>query len=162
VALLLNIAGVGKHLLKDEAWLDRYREIVATIPIGATVLPINTLEKDGRISPSLHAGSFVTIDRAGVVPILFAANRGDAMKYFRYHDKPYAPKESWYLDSTENVIDWESVACDYEYVLISKPFEAERIPLSSLVITENDSAALLAVNAQACPPSLPKRRPQSE
>lgn len=160
IVLVVNLIALGKHVLKDEAWLDRYREIVAAIPEGATVLPVNTMPKDGRISPWLHAGSFVTTDRAGIVPILFAANRGDAMKYFRYRDKPYAPKESWYLDSTENVIDWEAVSCDYEYVLVSKPFEAERIPFAQLVVVENTSAALLAVNRSGCPPSLPLRSPR--
>jgi len=156
IVLLLNAAAIGKHLLKDEAWLDRYREVVAAIPQRSTVLPINTRPKDGRISPWLHAGSFVTTDRDGLVPILFAANRGDAMKYFRYRDKPFAPKESWYLDSTENVVDWESVACDYQYVLVSKPFEAERIPFAPFVVSQNDSAALLRVDPRGCPASLGK------
>jgi hypothetical protein len=157
LVLVLNLVALGKHLLKDEAWLKGYREVVAAIPTGATVLPINTKPKDGRMSPWLHAGSYVVADRAGIVPILFAADRGDAMKYFRYRDKPFAPKESWYLDSNENVIDWESVACDYEYVLVSKPFEVERVPFSALVVTENDSAALLAVNRSSCPAALQLR-----
>jgi hypothetical protein len=161
LVLLVNLAALGKHLLKDEAWLDRYREVVAAIPRGATVLPVNTKPKDGRMSPWLHAGSFVATDRAGIVPILFAANRGDAMKYFRYIDKPYAPKESWYLDSMENTIDWEAVSCDYQYLLVSKPFEAERIPFAPLVVTENDSAALLAVNRKGCPAALELRSPRS-
>jgi hypothetical protein len=157
LVLVLNLIAIGKHLLKDEAWLERYREVVAAIPIGATVLPINTRPKDGRVSPWLHAGSYVTADRAGIVPSLFAANRGDAMKYFRYRDKPFAPKESWYLDSTENVIDWEAVSCDYQYVLVSKPFESERIPFAPLVVAENESAALLSVNKEGCPSALERR-----
>jgi hypothetical protein len=35
---------------------------------------------------------------------------------------------------------------DYDYVLVDKPFDARRIPLALTTVTENGSAALLAIN----------------
>lgn len=95
VLAAVNLAYVGWHLEKDNAWTASYRAVVAQIPRGATVLPIFT-RPDVTILPMAHAAAFVEMDRHGVTPYLFAGNMGDPMSYFDYIAPPHAPVEQWY------------------------------------------------------------------
>lgn len=91
-----NLAYVATRLESGERWLERYRAVAAVVPEGARVLPVYTLPTTSLLLPGLHAGSFLVIDRAAVMPYLFAGDRGDPMWYFRYRARPYAPDERWY------------------------------------------------------------------
>jgi hypothetical protein len=93
-----NLAYLVRHVGRDDALLTRYREVATWIPRGATVLPIYTRQREGVISPFMHAGSLLVVDRGAVIPYLFSSDRGDAMKYFRYVKRPYMPDEGWYKD----------------------------------------------------------------
>jgi hypothetical protein len=95
VLALVNLIYVGRHLEKDNAWMQAYRAVVARIPRGATVLPIYTRPHDtyGRLE---HADAFVLLDRQGLTPYIFAGNLGDPMSYFSFTRHPYAPVEQWY------------------------------------------------------------------
>jgi hypothetical protein len=90
-----NLAYVGWHLQADNAWMARYRAVVARIPRGSLVLPIFT-RPAATILPLPHADAFVVLDRGGSTPYLFAGNVGDPMSYFDYVKPPYAPVEQWY------------------------------------------------------------------
>lgn len=95
VLATVNLAYVGWHLDKDNAWVQSYRAIVAQVPRGARVLPIYTYPQV-TILPQEHASAYVLLDRGGLIPYLFAGNRGDPMSYFHYDRRPYAPLEQWY------------------------------------------------------------------
>jgi hypothetical protein len=95
VLAAVNLGYVGWHLEKDNAWMERYRAVVAQVPRGARVLPIYTRPK-ATILPLEHAAAYVLLDRDGLIPYLFAGNRGDPMSYFDFNRRPYAPVEQWY------------------------------------------------------------------
>jgi hypothetical protein len=91
----VNLGYIGWHLEKDNAWVQRYRAVVAQVPRGALVFPIYTWPKSTFL-PLFHADAFVLLDRQGLIPYLFAGNRGDPMSYFSFHRRPYTPVDIWY------------------------------------------------------------------
>jgi hypothetical protein len=95
---LINFAFLVRHVGKNEALIAQYRAVGAAVPRGSYVLPVHTIPKDGEIRPLLHAGGYLVIDRGAIIPYLFSGDRGDPMKYFRYHKRPYWPDEQWYRD----------------------------------------------------------------
>jgi hypothetical protein len=95
VLAAVNLGYVGWHLEKNNAWMQRYRAVVAQIPRGASVLPIFT-RPAATILPLPHTAAFALLDRDALTPYLFAGNLGDPMSYFDYVRPPYAPVEQWY------------------------------------------------------------------
>lgn len=95
VLAAVNLGYVGWHLEKDNAWMERFRAVVAQVPRGATVLPVFTYPRTSAV-PLMHAFAFVLLDRQGLSPYLFAGNLGDPMSYFTFVKHPYAPVEQWY------------------------------------------------------------------
>jgi len=191
VALLLacvNFAYLVLHMGRNEAWLTRYRQVVAAIPAGSKVLPVYTQVSQMDLAPFLHAASYVTLDRAAVIPYLFSGNRGDLMTYFTYKHRPYMPDESWYKsleywntlpEATYEVggrsytwrfyyfrpdrewkmaevvpIDWNRVACEYDYLLVMVPFREPYLEVPTTPVKYNETAALLAVDKHTCRPSV--------
>ncbi len=183
----LNLGWIAWKMAPLEQWLVRYRQIVAAVPVGARVLPITTQLKVGSFSPYLHAGSFLVLDRAALIPYLFSGNRGDPMKYFYYRVRTYTPQENWYTEqlkwrdatpATYTVlgqhytwrytyserdkaweplklvpIEWGPVACDYEWLLVARPYRPDMIGVPTRVMKENDVASLLRVDQSACRPA---------
>jgi hypothetical protein len=45
-------------------------------------------------------------------------------------------------------VDWQPIACSYQFVLIAKPYDARRIAVPTSVAAENESAALLSIDRQ--------------
>jgi hypothetical protein len=195
-ALLLacvNFAYLALHMSRNEAWLSRYRQVIAAIPARSKVLPVYTQVSQMDLAPFLHAASYVILERGGVIPYLFSGDRGDLMKYFSYKHRPYMPDESWYKsleywnsipEATFEVggrrynwrfyyfhpdhewrmadlvpIDWNRVACGYDYLLVMVPFREPFLEVPITPVAYNDTAALLAVDKHACHPgSRPVRR----
>jgi hypothetical protein len=181
---LVNLGYLVEHLSRSNAWIARYRQILASIPAGAYVLPVDT---QPGVWGTTHAGSFVLLDRGALTPYLFSADRGDPMSYFRYRHRPYTPSESWYRvqkqwsSATENSyevqgrrytwrftysdksnewdmadlapVSWDLIACQYDYLLLMRPFDASLIGVSTRPVASNDAAALLAVDKQPCRPN---------
>jgi hypothetical protein len=149
-----NLTYLTLHIVKDNAWMTRYREVIAAIPQDATVLPL--YPGTDELRPFMHAASFVVIDRGAVIPYLFSGNRRNPQTYFRYIHMPYAPSESWYYEPAVPAtdIDWGAIACGYDFLLVMKPFEMRRIRILVTPVMENESAALLAVRKQGCTNSL--------
>jgi hypothetical protein len=141
----VNLGYLALYFHKQSAWLPQYRAIAASIPPNSTVLPIYTEKKTGNVLMHLHAASFAVIDRHAPIPYLFSGDSGSPMKYFRYVRRPAAPNELWYRSGWDRTVDWPQVARQYQYLLISQPFDAGRIPIKTRTIAENDAAALLAV-----------------
>jgi hypothetical protein len=187
-----NFAYLVLHMNRNEAWLSRYRQVVAAVPAGARVLPVYTQPSQMDISPFLHAGSYITLDRGAVIPYLFSGDRGDLMKYFDYKHRPYMPDESWYKsleywnvsrEATYEVggrrytwrftydrierewktqtlvpIDWNRVACEYDYLLVMLPFREPFLEVPTKPLAYNEAAALLTVDKSACHPGVRARR----
>ena len=54
-------------------------------------------------------------------------------------------------------VEWARVACDYEWLLIAKPYDPQLIGVGTTLVTENEAAALLSVDKGECRPSPSKR-----
>lgn len=163
LALLLgcvNFAYLVFHMGRNDAWLSRYRQVLAAIPARARVLPIYTQQAQVGLAPFLHAASFVTLERGAVIPYLFSGDRGDQMTYFRYKHRPYTPDEYWYksLQYFKSVrrmdemvpVDWNRIACEYDYLLVTVPFREPYLEVPFTTIAYNETAALLATDKHAC------------
>jgi hypothetical protein len=145
-----NLAYLGKHLHKDDAWLSSIRAVVAAVPQGTYVLFGHTLPYGEKVKPFLHSDSYVVADRGGITPNLFSGDAGNPMKYFRYIHRPYMVEDEWYVAWPAPLIDWQEVACRYDFLLLTKPFEPRRIGLATTTVAENESAALLAPVKGSC------------
>ncbi len=148
-----NLAYVQKYMARYEGYFTEYRRIVAAIPRGARVMLVNTHGESGMpIEPMRHAGEFVLVDRGAFTSDLFSADGGQPMKYFRYVKKPYVPdqEEQWYREWPTVPVDWNKMACAYDFFLVTKPYLADRIRLSTQTVAENGAAALLAIPKQEC------------
>lgn len=141
-----NLVYLARGLRNDGDWLAKYREVVAAIPARANVLPVRTWAQVGHWAKYAHIESFVVTDRDAIVPTLFSGDRGQPMTYFRYLHRHYEPPYDWYLQSQPESVDWNAVACDYDFLLLIKPFDPDRIRLHTEMKAENSTAALLAID----------------
>jgi len=141
-----NLTYLSRHLQRDQAWLSQYREVVARLPEGGRVLPVYTLNLEGVVSPFVHANGFITIDRAGLIPYAFSGDTANPQKYFRYVRRPYRPDELWYVDHAADPVDWPQVLRDYDYLLVTRPYDASRIKVPARVLAQNEAAALLVIS----------------
>ncbi|MDB6091656.1 MAG: hypothetical protein JWN85_4440 [Gammaproteobacteria bacterium] len=140
-----NLAYLARHFINDRAWLAGYRSVVAAIPLHGRALPVFTHGQEGAVVPFLHVDGFVTVDRAAVGPYVFAGDNGNPMKYFRYRHRPYDPPQTWYGDVPQGRVDWRAVARDYDFVILTKPFDPRIVGLRTRTVIQNSSAALLAI-----------------
>jgi len=148
VACLLtvgNLAYLARHFSADRVWLTQYRSVIASIPRHSRVLPVYTHGPDGSVVPFLHAFSFAVIDRDSLVPYLQTGDTGNPQKYLRYRRRPYTPAQGWYGDIGSQPIDWRAVACDYDFLLVTKPYQRQRLQVPLTLVAENASAALLSL-----------------
>ena len=149
-----NLAYLVEHFTEHRAWLTQYRQVIHAIPRNARVLPVYTHGPDGAVVPYLHAYSFAIIDRDNVVPYLQTGDTGNPEKYLRYRQRPYMPAEGWYGDIDAPKVDWRAVACAYDFVLITKPYDIRRLQVPLTPIAENESASLFALPQKTgCPPA---------
>jgi len=81
---------------------------------------------------------------------MFSGDQGQPMKYFRYVNRRYAPPDNWYTEASSMPVDWQAIACDYEFLLVLKPFEPSRIGLATKTVAESSSATLLSVDRNLC------------
>jgi hypothetical protein len=141
---LANLGYLATYLLPENAAMGRYQAVTAEIPSGATVLPIDTLPLN-YYRPFLHAGAYATLNARALTPYLFAADIVPNMPYFVYRARPPgAPYESWYSKNTS--VSWDRVTLEYQYVLVTVPWAARRIPVPYTVVTRNDVVALLRLH----------------
>jgi putative flippase GtrA len=141
----VNLIFLCHYMLPANAAIAEYRKLILKIPVNSSVLPIDTRPAVGRYRPFVHAGSYVSLDDGGLTPYLFAADLNPPMSYFRYaNGRPYAPDGFWYSESTDNP-DWSTIKLTYQYILITNPWNAARVPLRYDIVGENNVATLLKV-----------------
>jgi len=141
----VNLASLALFLPRESWQVSRYREALLTIPEGRTVLSIDTRRRDGNTFPLRHAGAFYAADRHGYTPYLFSKRTGSGpSEYFSDLSPIYRPVQRWYRSRAD--CDWEKVADDYDYVVITKPWRADRVDLSRLELHyENRVATVFRV-----------------
>jgi hypothetical protein len=135
-----NLGSLASFLPRQNRESTLFREALLTIPPGRIVLPVHTRQKDGNTWPLRHAGSFYAAEREGYVPYLFsAATGGGPAGYFGDRLAIYRPEQSWYVGN--GAVDWGEVLRAYDYVVIMKPWEAERIDGSGMELSYENSVA---------------------
>ncbi len=153
-----NLLYVMRPLETNNAWISRYRAVVASIPRGSYVLPVHT--RTG-VSHILHVASHVVLDRGALIPYLFSGDAGNPMTYFRYRHRPYAPHHKWYIaqlrgmETKERTVNWNRVGCEYDFLLVTEPFDIQLIHVPTVKVASNEAAALLAIDKRACEPGHP-------
>jgi hypothetical protein len=146
-----NLAYLAVHLRSDRVWLSRFRAVAASLPEGARVLPVYTLSRSGVGRPYFHdAALAVVVDHNGFIPYMFSGDQGQPQRYFRYLKRPYAPPIDWYSESFSDTVHWGAIACAYDFMLITKPYEPRRIGAWTRVSAENSAAALLVIDKRQC------------
>lgn len=140
-----NLAYLARHFIAERAWVAQYRTVVAAIPVHGRVLPVYTRGGEGAVVPFLHISGYVSMDRAAVEPYVFAGDNGNPMKYFRYIHRPYDPPEVWYGDIPRDPVDWQTVARDYDFLVITKPFDPGVFKLPTRTVADNSAATVLAI-----------------
>jgi hypothetical protein len=146
---ILNLSYLEKHFREAAVWARNYRLLVAELPVGARVLSVDTSPSLWRLHLYGHAASTAVIERRAMIPNLFSANTGEPMIYFRYVDHPYAPRDSWY-NARPPEIDWQKIACAYQYILVTRPFDLRRISVLTSAVADTSSGSLLAIDPRAC------------
>jgi hypothetical protein len=146
---LANLIYLVHHLQPLERRVADYRAVVARIPPGSWVFPVYTGTTDRPVKSTLHLDAYVLTDRQAFSPYQFSRDLGDPMQYFSYRNKPYAPDEDWYTDGQSEPVDWPAIESSYDYLLVMKPFDAKRVPISGQPVFENDAAVLMAVRAKS-------------
>jgi hypothetical protein len=141
----LNLGSLLLFLPRQNHEVALYREALRTIPARKTVLPIHTRKRDGNTYPLRHAGSFYAAERDGYVPYFFSQeNASGPAGYFTDLAPIYRPPQSWYTGKGEP--DWGKVAREYDFAVITKPWNARRIDRRWLeVYYENDVATVFRV-----------------
>jgi hypothetical protein len=145
VLAIANIAYLTHHFTAERAWVSQYRSIVAQLPLHARVLPIYTYGGEGPVVPFLHTSSYISMDRAAIEPYVFAADNGNPMKYFRYAHLPYDPPEVWYGEIPRPALDWRAVERDYDFLLVTKPYDPRVLGVPTKPLADNSTATLLAI-----------------
>jgi hypothetical protein len=140
VLAVANLASLFSFLPRQNREVAGFREALLSIPQRQVVLPVHTRPKDGNTWPLRHAGSFYTAERGGYTPYLFAGRTGGGPAgYFTDLSSIYRPDQTWYMDNGSP--DWDEIARTYDYVAITKPWDAERINLRGLELYYENSVA---------------------
>jgi hypothetical protein len=142
---IANLAYLARHFIPEHAWVSQYRSVVAAIPVHAHVLPVYTYGGEGAVVPFLHTSGYVSMDRAAVEPYVFTGDTGNPMRYFRYIHRPYDPIVDWYGEVPRPLPDWRRVAREYDFIIVTKPYDPGVFSLPTRTAAENSSATLLAI-----------------
>jgi hypothetical protein len=127
----LNFVSLALFLPKQSRQVARYREALLTIPEGRVVLAIDARRRDGNTYPLRHAGAFYAADRNGYTPYIFSKRTGSGpSEYFSDLSSIYRPPQRWYRSNSG--CDWGKVTESYDYVIVTKPWRADRLDLGRL------------------------------
>jgi hypothetical protein len=185
-----NLAYLMLHVAQDNVWIARYRGVVQSVPEGASVLPVYSLPMvtwmpfvhaasfvvldRGGITPYLFGGddgdpmlyfryrsrpyepkgmwydaqrlrNLAARMRAAGLPLNSQLVRTDGRK--PWYEKTAAP-------------EWQRVACDYDFILVTMPFDRALIGVTTHTTAANESAALLKVDADKASCKAPSPTPK--
>jgi len=142
-----NLVYLGWYLEKHNHRLVAFNQLLASIPRGASVLPVATAPDEGRIQTGLHNGALYSAVGEGLTPYIFSSAHGQPVTYFHYRRFPQAPLIFWYLRKLP--VNWPQIAGDYQFLVIAKPFDRSRLELPGLeVLAENESGTVFAINSR--------------
>jgi hypothetical protein len=150
---ITNLVYVARPLVSNNTWINRYRAVAASIPKGSYVLPVHTETRQPHL---LHVASHIVLDRGAVIPYLFSLESGAPMTYFRYKNPRYAPDHQWYraqssaAPAPDSEVNWNRIDCDYDFLMVTMPFDPRRIGVPTVTVASNEAATLLAIDKRPC------------
>jgi hypothetical protein len=148
-----NLVYVALPLVRNNTWINSYRAVAASIPKGSYVLPVHTETRQPHL---LHVASHIVLDRGAVIPYLFSLESGAPMTYFRYKNPRYAPDHQWYRAQRSaapvagSEVNWNRIDCDYDFLLVTMPFDPRLIGVPAVTVASNEAATLLAIDKRPC------------
>ena len=142
---ILNFASLVLFLPGQNREVAQYREALLTIPPSQIILPVDTRRSDARTRPLRHTDSLYAVDRGGYTPYLFSEKTGGGPAGYFWDLSPiYRPDQNWYQSNSDP--GWEKVIQTYDYVIVTKPWLADRIDRSGLdLYYENPVATVFRV-----------------
>ncbi len=144
---LLNYFYLATSLARHNRYLVQVNQAARAIPERHPVLPIVSTTQEGRVQTGLHNGALYTAWGKGVTPYIFNSSLGQPVTFFHFKKIPYHPFQFWYQRNMP--VDWRKVETTYDFVLITKPYAAERIDLPhSTPFFENAAAIVLRTDAR--------------
>lgn len=143
----LNLVYLGRHFAELSNWSRRVRSLFVDIPRGAHVLPIETLP---HVWPYMDPSAIAVIDRQASIPYLFSAETRAPQIYFHYNHYFYAPPDNWYIRRESSSVDWGKVACTYQDILVTRPFDPRLIRIATEPVVKDSGAELLAIDPREC------------
>ena len=70
----------------------------------------------------------------------------------------YSERDHVWEPATMVPVDWPRVACEYDWLLVTKPFDASFIGVPARIEKQNGSAALFTIDKAACQPPISRGR----
>ena len=128
-AILLGAANLVYLYRGFAAQNARAREVLAVyreLPEGKRVFPVATIPNAGRMQPFPNLGNLYIPLRRGLAGYVQGADNNNPMRHFAYRQRPYAPDYFWYTRRTLEC-DWSRVLRDYDYVVVTKPYDRARL-----------------------------------
>lgn len=145
MAALLNLVYLAVFLLPANRHVGAYVDAVLRIPEKKVVLPVLTRSATGRLDVNHRSAERYIVERDGTVPTFFDEDSLSArLDYLEGRRRYYTPPLRWY--TAREAVDWRRVREEYDYILIEKPFEMER--LRSIRVEpyyENNAAAVFLI-----------------
>ena len=140
-----NIIYLSINFASHNTYLSDYRDAVQSLQPGKTVLPVNTHLHEDRVHSSAHAAGLYSIEKKGLSPYLFTGSKSTLFRYLKRKQEIYAPPERWYLDG--NLVNWQKIKRGYDYVLVTKPYDASRIQLANArIVVSNPSVDVFKIS----------------
>lgn len=129
----LNLVYLTENLRIENMRCSNYIQALKQLPEGAIIFPIATIGERGYYSALTHTGALVVPMRQGVYSYLFSQRLGFSNVYFDYVNEFYIPTHYFYTQ--EVPINWEQVDKEYDYLVVTKPFDSTKLPLSEMQLT---------------------------
>ncbi|MFN8390980.1 MAG: hypothetical protein U0136_11885 [Bdellovibrionota bacterium] len=144
---VLNLVYISSFLLNANRELTEYVSALGRVPRGQHLVSISTRPPLGRLDIGTHQAELYNVLGGGIAPELFAENTaGDQFSYFRYLRDWYSPGRFWYQRKQDGTVRWDLIVSQYQYLIVTKPFDRERLKIARLnEIFSNSSATVFQI-----------------
>lgn len=139
--LVVGLVPLSQHL-------SQYQALLQDLPPNQRLFPIATRPDVGRLQTNFHQAQLAIVSRNATVPYLFSERTsGKQFSYFTYLYDAYSPSVHWYLKHQD--IDWQQVCRDYDFLIVTKPYDEQRIQVPHAVVSENPAGVLARLRCPA-------------
>ena len=130
--------------------LESYANILNSLPENSRVLALVTDNAYGRIDVNRHFNLWHIINKNGYTNGLFNyEEHGPHLAHFSLNKSPYSVGDNWSI-SEDDIIEWDRIYSEYEYVIdVGSQEESTNILSKKLVkVTQDDYVSLYKIDAK--------------